>query len=133
MKKLLTPLFASIIALCVVSPCEGKVFRHLDCKSEGTVFVADSIDCRKDLTRLYGRLTGRPHTSERIDSVTIKINGKIYVSNDIDGVDFKRWFQWEDEGEIPVEIDFPTLKLGKTATVEAFGPRGNSLWTLTVE
>lgn len=62
--------------------------------------------------RLYGTLNGRPHTSNRIDTlVMITADGKAVNANDIDGVDMKRWFQWEDSGTIDVEIDFPVRKV----------------------
>lgn len=123
---------AAILTLAAL-PCNGKVYRNVKCQSEGISLIADSIDCRSDLTRLYGRLAGMPHTAQRIDTLTIKIDNRAYGSTDIDGIDLKRWFQWEDEGEIPVEIDFPRLRLGKSATVEAVSPRGNCRWTLIIE
>lgn len=73
-------------------------------------FKVDSIDYRSDLTRVYGRLLGVPHTSQRIDGVKFVGNGSVADATDIDGVDFRRYFQWEDDGEIPVEIDFPRIK-----------------------
>lgn len=67
----------------------------------------DSICCREDLSRVYCKALGRPHTSNRIDGVLL--NGKI-VATDIDPIYFERAFQFEDEGEISLEIDFPALK-----------------------
>lgn len=62
---------------------------------------------RDGVTRIGCTLTGAPHTSQRIDSCTLIVGGAAYGSLDIDGVDFKRYFQWEDDGRIPVEVDFP--------------------------
>ncbi|MBD5344973.1 MAG: hypothetical protein HDR90_08335 [Bacteroides sp.] len=84
--------------------------------SEPIAFTVDSIDFRKDLTRVYGRLTGAPHTSNRIDDATLYTPAGAFEATDIDGVDFRRYFQWEDDGEIAIEIDFPRVKSVKTVT-----------------
>lgn len=78
--------------------------------SEPISFTVDSIDFRKDLTRVYGKITGLPHTSNRIDDATLYTPSGNHEATDIDGVDFRRYFQWEDEGEILLEIDFPRAK-----------------------
>ncbi len=78
--------------------------------SEPVEFAVDSIDFRKDLTRVYGRLIGKPHTSNRIDDATLLTPAGAYEATDIDGVDFRRYFQWEDDGVILLEIDFPRSK-----------------------
>lgn len=57
--------------------------------------------------RLTMCVMGMPHTSQRIDSVDLHIGAKVYKANDIDPVDFERYFQFEDEGLIVMEIDFP--------------------------
>lgn len=134
--KAITSLKYGIVAATLCSAAltaNSKVYRHVTADSEGIVLKADSIDYRSDLTRLYGRLSGMPHTSHRIDSVSIKVDGRGYAATDIDGVDLKRWFQWEEDGEIPVEIDFPKLTVGKKANVEAVTPRGVSIWILNIE
>lgn len=77
----------------------------------------DSISYRTSLTRVYGKFVGRPHTSQKLHGMTIELNGKSYEANDIDGVDFDRWFQWEDDGIIPVEIDFPRTPSLNNATL----------------
>ncbi|MDE7125720.1 MAG: hypothetical protein K2O12_04485 [Muribaculaceae bacterium] len=69
----------------------------------------DSVECRDDLTRVYCRIIGTPHTADRVDAVTLLTEKSTYEAVDIDGVDFKRYFQWEDEGYVPLEIDFPVL------------------------
>ena len=94
--------------------------------------LADSIDFRSDLARLYGQLQGRPHTSDRIDRIYVSVNGVEKDASDIDGVDFKRWFQWEDDGLIPVEIDLPPMKSGSVVRVYAAGPRGVTTWVVKV-
>lgn len=69
----------------------------------------DKIDNsnRDGVTRISCTLLGNPHTSQRVDSCTLVVKGEAFGSLDIDGVDFKRYFQWEDDGQIPVEVDFP--------------------------
>lgn len=112
---------------------------HADevCLSSGSstgslTFLADSVDFRSDLTRVYGRLSGRPHTSNRIDFISVRpTEGKQSESTDIDGVDMKRWFQWEDDGIIPVEIDFPAMSPQNNMVITVQGPRGESIWKLT--
>lgn len=90
---------------------EAKVVKDYVSASDNTLsFQVDSIDYRSDLTRIYGKLIGKPHTSNRIDGVTFTGIGSAVTATDIDGVDFQRYFQWEDDGQIPVEIDFPVLK-----------------------
>ena len=70
------------------------------------------------IVRIKGKLVGRPHTSDRIDGASLTINGRKYAATDIDGVDFERYFQWEDDGVIPIEIDFelPKGKLPKVSS-----------------
>lgn len=67
----------------------------------------DSIQCRQDLSRVYCKAIGRPNTSNRIDAVSL--NGKI-AAKDIDPIYFRQAFQWEEDGVIALEIDFPALK-----------------------
>lgn len=126
-------------AVCAIMAVSGAVCAHADdvrlssATSTGSLtFLADSVDFRPDLTRVYGRLSGRPHTSNRIDFIYVRpASGTQGESTDIDGVDMKRWFQWEDDGIIPVEIDFPAMspQSGMVITVE--GPRGESVWKLS--
>ncbi len=99
-----------------------------DDESTGYItFVVESVDYRPDLTRIYGKLKGNPHTSERIDELIIILpSGKQHALMDIDGVDLKRWFQWEDNGLIDVEIDFPVIKECDKFTLKSSGPKGIS-------
>ena len=57
------------------------------------------------VSRVCCIIIGLPHTSSRVDSVTAVIKGSVYRSTDIDGIDFGRYFQWEEEGAIPVDVD----------------------------
>lgn len=98
--------------LCVGLASEAKVVRdYVSASADNALsFQVDSIDYRQNLTRVYGKLIGRPHTSNRIDEVSLTGNSVAVTSTDIDGIDFQRYFQWEDDGLIPIEIDFPNVK-----------------------
>lgn len=124
---------AAAAGLCAVT-AEGRTVKGYSSSSEGQIgFTVDSIDFRKDLTRVYGKITGTPHTSNRIDKMTIDglmaPGGAVWT--DIDGIDMNRWFQWEDSGMINVEIDFPPLRDAGKGTVSLEGPKGPSTWQLT--
>lgn len=68
--------------------------------------------------RLTVCVVGIPHTPQRIDSVDLVMGSKIVKATDIDGVDFERYFQFEDQGVIMLEIDFPFKGvIPKTATL----------------
>ncbi|MDE6267252.1 MAG: hypothetical protein K2M07_07900 [Muribaculaceae bacterium] len=70
------------------------------------------------VTRISVNLVSLPNTSSRVDSVTLVTrDGHRYLAGDIDGIDFKRYFQWEDEGKISVDVDFPLQKSTKGARV----------------
>lgn len=62
------------------------------------------------VSRISCLLVGIPHTSSRVDSVIAVIRGISYKSTDIDGIDYGRYFQWEDEGVIPVDVDIKRIK-----------------------
>lgn len=117
-------ILSASISLLALSSLSAKVVTGYDSQptKDGLMLRIDSIDYRKDLTRIYGTLVGRPHTSGRIDAVLL--NG-IHCC-DIDGVDFNRYFQWEDDGKIPVELDFPGMKYLKSATLQLQTPHGTS-------
>lgn len=105
MKRFLSLVILGSFACASLS---AKIVRNYSCTSDGVLtFSVDSIDYRKDLTRVYGKVHGRPHTSHRIDEVKYLSAGNALTSTDIDGIDFRRYFQWEDDGQIPIEIDFP--------------------------
>ncbi len=101
-----------------------KEYNYKATAAEHLTLVVDSIDFRSDLTRIYGRLIGRPHTSQRIDAMAFEVNGRRMEASDIDGVDFKRWFQWEDDGVINVEVDFPMMSEFESGTLHISTPRG---------
>lgn len=106
------------------------VKRYSTSSSPVLTIMVDSIDFRKDLTRVYGKLSGHPHTSQRIDRAALLTGKSTHEATDIDGVDFKRYFQWEEDGIIPVEIDFPSMKVFKSGRLVLDTPHGESLTPL---
>lgn len=129
-QKLFITILAIAALLLPVASAAKKISGYSSTAGKQTgyiTFVVNSIDYRTDLTRVYGRLESRPHTSERIDELfIITPAGKKYQCTDIDGVDFKRWFQWEDEGSIDIELDFPVMKPINSFTIKSTGPKGES-------
>lgn len=124
MKRLYIIIAAFIAVALAVS---AKVVKTTSTTDPVLAVTVDSIDFRQDLTRVYGKLIGRPHTSNRVDDVTLLFGKSNLKATDIDGVDFKRYFQWEDEGEIVIEIDFPATKRFNAAQLVIVTPRGESV------
>ncbi|MCM1449930.1 MAG: hypothetical protein NC082_06280 [Clostridiales bacterium] len=78
--------------------------------------VVEKVDNNNSdgVSRVSCTLMSIPHTSSRVDSVTALIDRHVYKATDIDGVDFERYFQWEDDGAVPVEVDLKrTLKFNE--------------------
>ncbi|MEZ3466559.1 hypothetical protein [Muribaculum intestinale] len=98
--------------------------RYRTTASQHITLVVDSIDYRQDLTRVYGKLIGTPHTSQRIDAMTLTSGSNAHEAVDIDGVDFSRWFQWEEDGVIAVEIDFEAMAPVRDGVITINTPRG---------
>lgn len=70
------------------------------------------------VSRVGCNIISVPHTSTRVDSVTAVIAGHCFKADDIDGIDFQRYFQWEDEPKVYVEVDLPyTRKFQATDSV----------------
>lgn len=131
MIRLLTIYLFSVISL-LSSAGEPIVIRDIRSMggTESPKFTMDSIVLTDVYARIYGKLSGHPHTSCRIDEIELKgCSTESTVSNDIDGIDYRRWFQWEDDGTIPLEIDFPpSVILSDTFIIEAKTPRGMVQW-----
>lgn len=118
-------IFAILILIVAVSVANARVERNYrNTAAEHINLVVDSIDFRDDLTRLYGRLIGRPHTSQKIVKMEMRLPSGTFEATDIDGIDFNRWFQWEDDGTIPVEIDFKAMSPVKSGTLIMETARG---------
>lgn len=132
MKKFITLTLTLLVTFLSLGAVEVAGYRNNTGGRENPlVLQVDRVDYRGDLTRVYARLVGRPHTSQRIDGVSLKAAGKLYTATDIDGVDFKRWFQWEEDGVIPIEIDFPAMKPTKAFVVTTKTPRGDGRTTVS--
>lgn len=91
--------------------------------------TGDELDSHGNKVRICGVIESEPHTSCRIDSISmIESNGKRIVATDIDGVDFQRYFQWEDDGEISVEIEFPLVCIPDSANIVLHTVRGDLIF-----
>lgn len=78
--------------------------------------IPDKTVKTDDGIRISLCVVGIPHTSQRIDGIDLVIGSKLVKAVDIDGVDFERYFQFEDSGVQTIEVDFPfSGTLPKTA------------------
>lgn len=110
--------FAILFLIIAVSVANARVEKNYkNTAADHVNLIIDSIDFREDLTRLYGRMIGRPHTSQKINRMEMKVGSEAFKAEDIDGVDFERWFQWEDDGVISIEVDFKAMKPVKSGTL----------------
>ena len=102
---LCTMIFVGVEAQQVCSPLQAdkKVVFYITPQGINN----SNSDC---VSRIAFDIQGIPHTSNRIDDVVLYNRGKEYHATDIDGVDFNRYFQWEDNGVISIEVDFPRCK-----------------------
>ena len=111
--------FMAVMALiCGATMSQAKMLRGYStsdaevtggrASASGVMALAvDSIDFRSDLTRVYARVWGRPNTSQRIDAATLTLGKRSRAWTDVDGIEMKHYFQFEEDGMIPLEIDFP--------------------------
>ena len=121
-------IYIIILTACAVlaTGVEAKVIRSPKHVSTPTGYIRiDSVDYRATLTRVYGAVLGRPHTSMRIDNIIMLERGKEFPATDIDGIDFKRWFQFEENGMIPIEIDFKKMRLGSSINFNIKSTKGD--------
>lgn len=94
------------------APQQAKIIKKRVQESPMRFDITDITSKPDDeIVRIGGNLTGTPHTSQRIDSISIIHNDVPLKAVDIDGVDFERYFQWEDDGNIYIEIDFPYFQV----------------------
>ena len=112
--------FATILMLAggaaSISPAPAQAqVNQLDAEMN---IIPDKTTKTDDGIRISLCLVGIPGTSNRIDGVDLKIGQKVVKATDIDGVDFERYFQFEDTGVQVIELDFPFKGvLPKTATL----------------
>lgn len=123
---------ATVFLVVAVFVANARVERNYRVSAaEHITMKVDSIDFRSDVTRIYANLIGRPHTSQKINAITLKSGMRSFPATDIDGVDFKRWFQWEDDGIIPIEIDFDVMEPISVGTIIIETVRGTDTCVLT--
>ncbi len=127
---------ALLMIVAVAAVCQAKVvkgFRTVpavaaaparDDAKGGLVLRIDSIDFRKDLTRVYCHVAGKPHPAHRIDAVTLTAGTRAMGATDIDGIELKQYFQFEDDGTIALEIDFPATATARKGSVTIVTPQG---------
>lgn len=72
-----------------------------------TVVKAVDNKNNQNTTRITVSLISQPNTSSRIDSAHFVNGNEQLRAVDIDGVDFGRYFQWEEDGMVSVDVDFP--------------------------
>ncbi|MDE7154507.1 MAG: hypothetical protein K2O00_08745 [Muribaculaceae bacterium] len=108
MRKILSLLVAAMMLMLNLS-CSAQTAVTKRQPHPVTIDVlAISNDNSDGVTRMTVRLTSLPNTSSRVDSVTLVApGGSRFLATDIDGIDFKRYFQWEDDGKVTVDVDFP--------------------------
>ncbi len=126
---LLSIFFSSLITINAVN-VQGISYQTVETLGSIGLRVTN-VEYRKDLTRVYAEIIGIPHTAARIDSMTLILpSGKSLSWTDIDGIDANRYFQWEDNGRISIEIDFPPVKQPSSFKIKASGPKGEYLWKI---
>jgi len=115
MKSLLTIL---ILLICSLS----GTFLQFGANAQNQQFdaginiIPDKVAQTDNGIRITLCIIGIPHTSQRIDGIDLVSGTQTVKATDIDGVDFERYFQFEDKGVLVIEVDFPFKDtLSKTA------------------
>ena len=108
--------FRNILAAAILAA--APVVSAQNVSDPGFNVIPDKSVATDDGVRLTICLVGIPSTSQRIDGIDL-VDGKTVIpATDIDGVDFKRYFQFEDTGVQVIEVDFPFKgSIPKTATL----------------
>ena len=117
----------TIASVCLLAcGVQSRSVSVKDLPAMSVEYTGSQIIADDGLTRMQLRLLGHPHTAARIDSAYLFGVDSVGVrAVDIDGVDFGRWFQWEDEAVIDIELDFPGISHTDGETIVFYGPRGN--------
>lgn len=105
---------ALLLAVVFIMACNYKA----DAQPKGhdvsspVSFEVTALESHPDenLVRVCGELKSRPNTSACIRSIILTDGKEQLIAIDTDGFDLMRYFQWEESGEIDVEIDFPTFR-----------------------
>ena len=134
MKRVALIFTAAVLVSCVSAQKVKDYTTSGEPTANRLTLTVDSIDFRKDLTRVYGKITGHSNTSDRFDRISLsRPDGVIVELTDIDGVDMERWFQWEEDGNINLEIDFPAMKAADKLIINTYSPKGDGNWTVSRE
>lgn len=127
--------------LCCMLAAEAKIVKTHKAGSpvvtdarpgSGGVFtlVIDSIDYRPDLTRVYCHINGTPNTAQRIDAVTLTNATRALAATDIDGVEMKHYFQFEEDGTLALEIDFAPTSVIRRGSISFVTPLGTYTYNI---
>ena len=104
------------------SPVQAQV-NQLDAEIN---IIPDKATPTDDGVRISLCLVGIPGTSQRIDGIDLHVGQKLVKATDIDGVDFERYFQFEDTGVQVIEVDVPFKgTLTKNATLTFHTAKGD--------
>lgn len=121
--RILLAAFALTIANATFSPVATAQVNQINADIN---IIPDKINKVDTGIRIQLCIVGIPHTSDRIDGVDLVIGSKVVKATDIDGVDFERYFQFEDAGVLTIEVDFPFKgTVPKTAKLVFHTVRGN--------
>ncbi len=97
----------NIMVAAVVAAASALGMAAQQTPNPGFNVIPDKSIATDDGVRITLCLVGIPSTSQRIDGIDLVEGTKVIPATDIDGIDFKRYFQFEDEGVQVVEVDFP--------------------------
>ena len=106
MKALKTALLIFAAAMVIPSFNQVAVAQVNQLDAEINI-IPDKVVKTDEGVRISVCVIGIPHTSQRIDGVDLVMGPKMVKATDIDGVDFERYFQFEDEGVVMIDLDFP--------------------------
>ena len=127
MKKFISILFiASLSATAASAQCLPNP-KFVKPRAQATAVVTGINNTNNQgVTRVAFDLVSAPNTSSRIDSVALVNGPHRHLASDIDGVDFSRYFQWEEEGVLKIETDFPrTHKFADNAALIIYTVHGD--------
>ncbi|MDE7411511.1 MAG: hypothetical protein K2M94_05665 [Paramuribaculum sp.] len=136
MKRLLSVFLLGLSVSVLYGYAPVKTIAYHNCHAQalnvtnGCNLSIDSVLFTDEFTRVIGKLYGKPHTSAKINDIIISIDGTVCSATDIEGFDFQRWFQWEDSGIIPIEIDFEPLKASSSFVLTLEFPSQSMTWSI---
>lgn len=115
-----------IVALVALFACNTPAVAQVNQLDSEINIIPDKVTPTDTGIRISLCIIGIPHTSQRIDGIDLKVGSKLIKATDIDPIDFERYFQFEDEGVITIEVDFPySGKLPRTSTLTFHTVKGD--------